>query len=108
MVRPSSVGRRGASSGGSGGISAAPNAKAEVFRKSRRENFILVRSYQRSSGLRRRPMDGLMARRVAWLVLIFSLVALGPTPPIARAADPTFDFSTWHYPVPAGEWLISR
>ncbi len=48
-----------------------------------------------------------MVRRVCELVLIFGLVAgLAPAP--ARAAEPTFDFSTWHWPVPAGEWLISR
>jgi hypothetical protein len=34
------------------------------------------------------------------------VAAMGPAP--ARAAAPAFDFSDWHFPVPAGDWLISR
>jgi len=49
-----------------------------------------------------------MARRALILVLILSVLALGPAPSAAKAAEPTFDFSTWHFPLPAGEWLISR
>ncbi len=49
-----------------------------------------------------------MVRRILLLVLILSVLAVGPAPAVATAAEPPFDFSTWHFPLPAGEWLISR
>ncbi|MCC7362489.1 MAG: M23 family metallopeptidase [Anaerolineales bacterium] len=45
------------------------------------------------------------------LLLLMGLAlgaTVGPLTPPALAADPAFDFSDWHYPVPAGKWLISR
>lgn len=52
-------------------------------------------------------------RRVTVLVVlsVLSLLSLwgrAPGPAPAASAGPEFDFSTWHLPLPAGEWLISR
>ena len=50
------------------------------------------------------------ARVTRWLLVIGVGLggAIGPLARGAQAADPPTDFSDWHYPVPAGTWLISR
>jgi murein DD-endopeptidase MepM/ murein hydrolase activator NlpD len=47
---------------------------------------------------------------VALCLLTLSAVAAGGTPPGPASAAPAagYDFSDWHFPVPAGDWLISR
>jgi hypothetical protein len=50
--------------------------------------------------------------RVPWtlaiVVCLLALAGLGAGPSPASTAPAKYDFSTWHYPVPAGDWLISR
>ena len=55
-----------------------------------------------------RPNLGVALRRVLIaLNLILTLAGGPPAPASAQAPFPT-DFSDWHLPLPAGEWVISR
>src|SRR5260221_9249926 len=64
--------------------------------------------YRRKS-VRRDCPEG--ALRVAMCLLVLSGVAAGAFTPRPAASPPGsggFDFSGWHFPVPAGQWLITR
>ena len=60
-----------------------------------------------------RPVRRWRNRELAWVTCVLAIVGLaaGLQPPDgtqAHTAPTGFDFSTWHFPVPAGDWLISR
>lgn len=60
----------------------------------------------RSENARRRPTAA--ARWWCWVLLIFSLL-FAPFHPAASAQAPfPTDFSDWHLPLPAGDWVVTR